>query len=162
MSPQASGIVVDTAAGRDLVLKRDLKIPVGESWSWISDSQKLELWFGTWSGAGEAGGRIDVTMNAEAEPHTSEWEILGCESGSSYEIRSIGGVGWHLELKVEQDGKDSRLTFIHHLDDGSEVGQIGAGWEYYLDRLLAAIEDREMPDFDQYWPAMGPYYEKAG
>lgn len=160
MSPEPNGSVVRTASGRDLILTRELSVPVEEAWDWISESPKLEKWFGTWTDEGKTEKRIDVTMNAEAEPHTSEWEILGCDPGRSYEIRSVGGIGWHLSLSVEAAGSGSLLTFTQHVDADSEIGSIGAGWEYYLDRLLAAIEGGGMPDFDEYWPAMGPYYDE--
>ncbi len=162
MSPRASGTVVPTAAGRDLILERKLPLSSSGAWAWVTESEKTEKWFGTWTGESGVGNRIDVTMNAEAEPHTSEWKILSCDPGSSYEIRSVGGIEWHLGLKVEGIESGSRLTFVQHLDAETEVGSIGAGWEYYLDRLLAAIDNGPMPDFDEYWPAMGPHYDEAG
>ena len=159
MSPEPTGNVVRTATGRDLIFERKLDLSDSELWSWISESDRIEKWFGTWTDEGKADGKIDVTMNAEAEPHTSEWEILECDPGSSYEIRSVGGIGWHLALRVESAGSGSLLTFTQHVDADSEVGSIGAGWEYYLDRLIAAVEGGDLPDFNEYWPAMGPYYE---
>jgi hypothetical protein len=40
-----------------------------------------------------------------------------------------------------------------------EVGAYGPGWEYYLDMLVAARDDLPAPSFDDYYPAMKPYYE---
>jgi hypothetical protein len=36
---------------------------------------------------------------------------------------------------------------------------MGPGWEYYLDMLVASREDLPTPSFDDYYPAMKPYYE---
>jgi hypothetical protein len=38
------------------------------------------------------------------------------------------------------------------------VGEIGPGWEYYLDLLVAATEETERPGFDQYYPALRGAY----
>jgi hypothetical protein len=37
-------------------------------------------------------------------------------------------------------------------------GEIGPGWEYYLDMLVAARDGSPEPDFDAYFPAMKPYF----
>lgn len=160
MSPEPAGEVVRTADGRDLILKRDLPVSAGEAWQWVTDSGRLEKWFGTWTGSGKAGGRIEVTMNAEEEESTSSGEITACEPGTSYEITVGTGMGdWYLGMAVESRDEGARITFTQHLDEETPVGSIGAGWEWYLDRLAAAIENKPMPDFNDYWPSMGPYYE---
>ncbi len=162
MSPEPTGTVVSTPDGRDLVLTRKFRIPPTEAWAWITESPKLEKWFGTWTGDTGPGGRIEVTMNAEEEESTSTGEITACEPGASYEIAVGTGMGeWYLGMAVEPLGEGSLVTFTQHLDEETPVGSIGAGWEWYLDRLVAAIENHEMPDFNDYWPAMGPHYEEA-
>ena len=40
----------------------------------------------------------------------------------------------------------------------SDVGDIGPGWEYYLDLLVAATEGTESAEFDQYYPALREQY----
>ena len=37
-------------------------------------------------------------------------------------------------------------------------GEIGPGWEYYLNMLVAARDGSPEPDFDAYFPAMKPYF----
>ena len=158
MNPQPTGSIVATDSGRDLVLGRDLPIPAEEAWNWASDPVKLRTWFGSWTGQAGTGGRIEVSMNAEAEPHTSEWEVAVCDPGRSFRIASIGDVSWDIEVTVEPTAGGSRLTFTQHLDEDTAPGSIAAGWEWYLDRLVAAIGDEPMPDFNDYWPALGPHY----
>ncbi len=48
---------------------------------------------------------------------------------------------------------------MHHLDPTDGIGEMGPGWEYYLDMLVAARDDLPTPSFDVYYPAMKPYYE---
>ena len=59
---------------------------------------------------------------------------------------------------IDQVVADTR-RIVHHLDPGDGIGDYGPGWEYYLDMLVAARDDRPTPDFDDYYPAMKPYYE---
>lgn len=160
MSPEPTGRVELTPTGKDLILTRVLPIPVAETWGWITESQRLGKWFGTWTGEARPGGTVQVTMNAEEGDPVSDAEVVSCDSGRSYAVKVTDEHGgWHLELVVEADGDGSRLIFIHHLDPATEVGTVGAGWEYYLDRMTAAMNETPMPEFDDYWPAMGPYYE---
>ena len=64
--PEPSGEVGErTAGGRDLILRRDLPLEPDQAWAWITESGKTGQWFGTRTGAGEAGGEIEVTMVAE-------------------------------------------------------------------------------------------------
>ena len=163
MSPEPSGEVERTAGGRDLILRRDLPLEPDQAWAWITESGKTGQWFGTWTGAGEAGGEIEVTMVAEECNPKSAMKINACEPGRSYEVTgSDESGGWNLELKLEEGEGGTRLTFIHHLGEEDKVEMIGPGWEFYLDHLLAAIEGNEKKDFSEYWPAMGPYYAELG
>lgn len=36
--------------------------------------------------------------------------------------------------------------------------EVGPGWEYYLDRLAAALAGEAMPDWDDYWPGLAAAY----
>jgi hypothetical protein len=47
---------------------------------------------------------------------------------------------------------------VHHLDTEANSEEIGPGWEYYLDRLIAAMNGNPMPDFDDYWPNLASAY----
>ncbi|MBN8868030.1 MAG: SRPBCC family protein [Solirubrobacterales bacterium] len=163
MSPEPTGVVERTPASRDLILIRELPLTGDELWSWVTESERLGRWFGTWSGPGRVGAEIEVTMTAEEGSPTSSGRIVACEPGRSYEVEVGDDHGeWHLILNVEEAGDGSKLVFTHRLGEEVETGPVGAGWEYYLDRLVAAVAGGEMPDFDEYWPAMGPYYAERG
>ncbi|MEO3888984.1 hypothetical protein [Nonomuraea sp. B5E05] len=38
------------------------------------------------------------------------------------------------------------------------AGDVGPGWEYYLDMLVASRDGSPTPDFHDYHPAMQAYY----
>jgi hypothetical protein len=46
----------------------------------------------------------------------------------------------------------------HHLDEQANSEEIGPGWEYYLDALVAAMNDNPLPNFDDYWPSLASAY----
>ena len=66
---------------------------------------------------------------------------------------------WRLELSLEQRGDHTELTFIQHRETTDGAGEIGPGWEYYLDNLLASRTGSPLPDFADYYPSMQAYYE---
>lgn len=159
MSTEISGRIEATPRGADLALVRSLALPAEEAWAYLTDSELTEQWFGPWEGDGRAGGAVRVRMRFEDHEPAIGIRILACEAPERLVLKAEDEVGgWHMELLVERDGDDSLLTLIHHLDGLDEVGEIGPGWEYYLDLLVAATEGTERPSFDSYYPTMREAY----
>ncbi|HEY5980706.1 MAG TPA: SRPBCC family protein [Microlunatus sp.] len=160
MSPTPTGEVRRTPAGRDLVLVRDLAGSIDDAWASLTDSERTGRWFASWTGDGRVGGAITLTLVAEEGTPTSQATIEACEPPTRLAVRAEDAAGgWELEAILEPlSSNRTRLTFVHHLADADRAEQIGPGWEYYLDRLLASRADGPMPVFDDYWPSMGPYY----
>ena len=154
-----SGRVVATERGRDLILVRSLSLTQDEAWDFLTDSELTEKWFGPWEGDGRAGGSVRVRMRFEDHEPAISMKIVACDAPHTLALLSDEEVGgWQLELHLEVDSDDSLLTFIHHLNPDDAVGEIGPGWEYYLDLLVAATEDTERPGWDQYYPALREAY----
>jgi hypothetical protein len=42
----------------------------------------------------------------------------------------------------------------------AEIADVGPGWEYYLDQLVAVTTDAPLPSWDDYFPALRGYYEQ--
>ena len=81
--------------------------------------------------------------------------IDACEPPRHVAVSSHDVYGtWRLEATlVERDGV-TELTFVQHLDDGVGIGEVGPGWEYYLDRLVFSREEgTPEPTFDDYYPS---------
>ena len=45
------------------------------------------------------------------------------------------------------------LVFRQAVDIDEDIASYGAGWEYYLDRLVAIREGTPFADWDDYYPA---------
>ena len=66
---------------------------------------------------------------------------------------------WRIELLLSHTDGRTELRLVHHLDTTDQIGEMGPGWEYYLDMLVAARDGLPRPSFDDYYPAMKPYFE---
>jgi hypothetical protein len=52
----------------------------------------------------------------------------------------------------------TELRFVQHLDEKVNVGDVGPGWEYYLDNLVASRDGAPLPKFEDYYPSQQAYY----
>ena len=160
MTTAASGGIRSTPRGMDLEIVRSLALPIDEAWQYLVDPALTEEWFGPWEGDGRAGGSVRVRMRFEEEEPAIRIAIVACDPERRLVLHTNDEYGsWELELLLEEDGGfDTILHLIHHLDADAAVGEIGPGWEYYLDLLVAATESTEQPTFDQYYPALSEAY----
>lgn len=159
--PEVSGRVIPTGQGVDLVLARALALPVEEAWAYLTDTALTAEWFGAWEGDARPGGAVRIRLMFEEGEPAVRARILACKAPRHLALHTVDEYGsWKLELLLEEDGDDSLLTFTHHLDADADadVGDIGPGWEYYLDLLVAATEGTEEPHFDEYYPALREKY----
>jgi uncharacterized protein YndB with AHSA1/START domain len=160
MTPTPTGKVIPTAIGRDLVLERVLPGSIDDAWASITESDRLARWFCTWTGEARVGATLDLSLVAEEGDATSQAEITACEPPTHLAVSTHAqGGSWLLEATLTPiDSDHTRLRFVHHLDEEAKSEEIGPGWEYYLGRLVAAMNGSPMPDWDDYWPSLGSAY----
>lgn len=160
MTPTPTGQVISTAIGRDLVLERVLPGSVDDAWASITESDRLARWFCTWTGEPRVGATLELTLVAEEGDAKSQAEILACEPLTRLVVSTHDQGGtWLLEATLTPiDSNHTRLRFVHHLDEGVKSEEVGPGWEYYLDALVAAMDGNPMPSFDDYWPSLASAY----
>jgi uncharacterized protein YndB with AHSA1/START domain len=146
--------------GNDLVLTRTFRAPLADVWASISDPARTARWFGPWEGDAAPGNTIKVQMVHEEGGPWMDMVIDACEPPRRLVISSVDENGsWHLEMELTESAGLTELRFTQHLTTTEGVGEIGPGWEYYLDALVAAREDRPQPSFDDYYPAMKEHFE---
>lgn len=157
--------VLHTRSGADaVVFVRTFDVSAEQVWAMISRSELTARWFGTFDGD-PAEGHVMVSMNAEGDDNTTpiRYSVDRCEPPRLLQVSSSTDVGdWDLELRVEPSGSGSTLALSHLVTDPASIDSIGPGWEYYLDRLAAAIAgtDPGAVDWADYFPAMQPYYRQ--
>jgi uncharacterized protein YndB with AHSA1/START domain len=153
------GRLVRTPEGRDLVIVRTFRAPIEDVWASITESERTARWWGPWTGEPGAGRTIRYTMAFEAEGPASEMLIEACEPPRHLSVRAINDYGdWRLEAHLSESDGVTELRFTQHLDDKTNIGDVGPGWEYYLDNLVASRTGDKMPDFNDYYPSQKQYY----
>lgn len=159
MSPTPTGYYRD---GR-IVIERALAFGTGEAWDALTASERTARWIGPWSGDPSTG-TIDLTMTAEEGSPTMKLRIDECESPVCVAVSAGEGDDvWTLFGEVRSAGEGevgSVIALSQVIDDPEKASAIGPGWEFYLDRLVAAETggDPEAIDFDDYYPSMADYY----
>ncbi|RYP88296.1 SRPBCC family protein [Nocardioides guangzhouensis] len=148
-----------------LVLTRTFRAPIEDVWAAVTEPSRMERWIGTWSGD-PAEGQVLFRMTAEGEDAPAEPASIDvCDPPRRLVVRTQGGDGsqWQLELDlVEADGVTT-LTFGQVMSDPEAASQIGPGWDYYLDRLVASETGGDVGsvDFDDYYPSQSAHYVAA-
>jgi uncharacterized protein YndB with AHSA1/START domain len=155
----------DRRAG-DLVLERRFTAPIHDVWDSITVSERLARWFGTWTGDPRSGS-VMVTMTAEAEAIPPiRYAIDACEPPHRLAVSATDDSGtWRLDAQLSEDGDGTLLVRRQRGIDESSLAETGPGWEWYLDRLVAAVVGSEPPDlaaFDvDYMPMSAGYAAMA-
>ncbi|MET0812795.1 MAG: SRPBCC domain-containing protein [Microbacterium sp.] len=143
-----------------LVLTRRLDVSIDEAWRDLTESARLERWIGRWEGD-PTSGTVSFFMTSEsadapAEPYT----IAECDRPR----RFVGDTasGWHLWFELAEQGTGTTLTFGHRLAPTDDIGSIGPGWEYYLDRMVCAQAGLDCSSivWDHYYPVLQDEYER--
>lgn len=144
-----------------LVITRTFAAPIEDVWAAVTEPGRLERWIGTFTGD-PASGVVAFRMTAEGEDATADdLEIRECDPPRTLRVSTHGEYAWSLDLElVEADGVTT-LAFSQPGIDPAQAGSVGPGWEYYLDRLVAAETGGDVAeiDFDRdYYPAMEEHY----
>ncbi|WP_061294879.1 SRPBCC family protein [Herbidospora cretacea] len=144
--------------GADLHLTRTFKASAADVWASVTESDRTARWFGPWRG--DADPMIQVQLTSEEGAPWTDMRVEACEPPRRLAISSVDDHGtWHLELFLTEADGVTELLFVQHLTDVTGVADIGPGWEFYLDALVASREGAPKPEWDDYYPAMKAYYE---
>ena len=158
---EPTGFVRTAPEGRQLVLERTFRAPIGDVWASLTESDRFARWYGTLEGEAGPGKTITVAMTAEEEVVETPVRILACDPPNGFTV-DLGdeGEAWHIDVRLTESDGVTTLVFVQTLTDAIDVADVGPGWEFYADRLTAALTDVEMPDWeaDAYLDALAPHY----
>lgn len=151
--------------GEAIVLERIFAAPIDDVWAAVTEPERLERWIGTWAGD-PASGHVLFRMTAEgSEAPEEKVHIEECTPPRLLRARiPVGdqpGQEWHWELLLSHEGGRTTLTFTQSVAGDVPVSDVGPGWEYYLDRLVAAESGQDVSEIDfeaDYHPAMSDHY----
>ncbi|MGW4485844.1 SRPBCC family protein [Amycolatopsis sp. NPDC004368] len=152
--------LVRTDGGVDLVLRRTFAATPEDVWADVTRPHRTALWFGPWEGEGRPGKTIQVQLAFEDGKPWTTMRIEACEAPRRLALLGTEDAGgWPIELLVSEVEDGTELRLVHHLTGTDGIGEIGPGWEYYLDLLVAARDDTARPSFGDYYPALKERFE---
>ena len=163
MSVEPTGTITTEGDRRVLTITREFRAPIEDVWAAVTESERLDRWIGTWTGD-PASGRVGFVMTAEGATEPEDMEIRECEPPRVLRVTSqVGEEKWHLDLLLEEKDGVTVLTFEQPDIDPAAAESVGPGWEFYLDRLVAAETGSDVGaiDFERdYYPAMVEHYRE--
>ena len=149
-----------------VVLTRTFHAPIEDVWAAVTESDRLGRWIGTWTGD-PASGQVEFLMTAEGAVEPQTHYIDACEPPRRLATHSSSPMdpdqAWHLTIDLAEVDGVTTLTFGQVMSDAVPVESVGPGWDYYLDRLVAAEsgDDVSALDFNDYYPAFAEHYRQA-
>ena len=133
-------------------------------WAAITEPERVARWLGTWTGDPATGTVLFRDDVRGQEPPGDEMEIRECEPPRRLAVTSqVGEQRWYLDVDLSEADGVTTLAFSQPDVDPEDALSVGPGWEYYLDRLVAAETGGDLAaiDFERdYYPAMADYYRQ--
>ena len=167
ITPRPTGRREERDGESYLVFERTFRAPIDDVWAAVTESERLGRWIGVWTGD-PTSGSVTFRMTAEGDDVADEtiW-IDECVPPRRLVMRSAQPVeddqlwAWQVDL-AEADGVTT-LIFAQGVTDTELAESVGPGWDYYLDRLVAAHAGKDVAaiDFDAYYPAFKEHYRAA-
>lgn len=146
-----------------MILTRTFQAPPADVWTSVTASDSTARWIGRWEGDAAPGRSVRLQLLFEQGQPWSDVAIDICEPPRRLLMTMKDEAGqWRIELTLTQRGATTELRFMQRLEDPKLAGDVGPGWEYYLDRLVAAREGLPMPSFEDYYPAQKAHYTLGG
>lgn len=149
--PEPTGQLMLTPEGCDLVLERAFEGTVEELWANLVEPDRLDRWFGRWSGKPGPGRTVQVVMRFESSDEPQDVVIEECIPPRFLRLR-MGPAGdtWRISIELTPGPQGAGLRLSHHLTNPDGAAMVGPGWDYYLDMLAAAVAGRSLPAWDDY------------
>ncbi|MCM2390681.1 SRPBCC family protein [Streptomyces albipurpureus] len=162
-SPDPTGRLLSTEEGSALAFTRTLPGSQASIWAALTEPELTARWVGPWRGEAGPGRTVEVRMTSEEGAPWSQLRIEACEPPRrlAVVIRDDAG-GWPLELRLSEADGHTTVELVHRLTGNpgeAGIGEIGPGWEFYLDRFVAARQGAALPSFGSYYPAQKAYFD---
>ncbi len=168
-APIPTGRRLDEGGRTYVELVRTFRAPAADVWAAVTEPERLARWIGTWTGD-PATGSVLFTMTFEGEdPQGETFHIDECTPPHRLRITTAlpkddgTAESWRLRLDLEEAGGVTTLRFAQDLPDPATAENVGPGWEYYLDRLVATETgaDPATVAWDDYYPSLAEHYMRT-
>lgn len=145
---------------------RTFAAPIADVWAAVTEPDRLARWIGGWTGD-PAEGEVQFRMGFEGDDATPERMVIeDCEAPRRLRLTSTVLTDepeqqqWHFRLDLSETDGVTTLVFAQDVPDAALAEGVGPGWDYYLDRLVAAETggDPATVAWDDYYPALKEHY----
>lgn len=145
---------------------RTFRAPIEDVWAAVTESERLGRWIGEWAGD-PTQGAVQFRMTFEGDEHTPErMQIDECEPPRLLRLTSTvlteedEQQQWRFRVDLSEEAGVTTLVFSQDVPDLAMAEGVGPGWDYYLDRLVAAETgvDPATVVWDDYYPALSAHY----
>ncbi|MGN6030968.1 MAG: SRPBCC family protein [Thermomicrobiales bacterium] len=162
MSLHPTGRVVRTESGYTLVIERRYRASIEDVWASIVESERLDRWIGRFEGIPGLGRTVTFWATAEGDAPPEQVMIHECVPPTRLLVESGQGEGsWLLGATLSEQDGITTLVFTQALADPLLSEDTGPGWEYYLDRLGAVLDDSPFAEWDAYYPAQQEHFRQS-
>lgn len=160
MSTKPTGRLSHRPDGLYLMLDRLFQAPIEDVWWSVTHPAELEKWIGTYTGS-PITGAVKFLMTAEDDAAWEYVSILECDAPHRFSCDfGTGDDAWRLLVHLVEGAHMTTLTLGQRLRTPAEAATVGPGWDYYLDRLIAARAGAPLPEWEHYYPAHAQYYKE--
>ncbi|MET0725000.1 MAG: SRPBCC domain-containing protein [Leifsonia sp.] len=160
MSAKPTGRFAHRADGVYLVLDRLFSAPIEDVWYSLTNATAMQKWIGTYTG-NPTTGAVRFLMTAEPDADWQYVAIRECHPPHRFTAESgEGDTRMRVFCHLREAGGMTTLTLGQWMPDTSQAATMGPGWDYYLDRLIAARANRPLPEWEHYFPAHSEYYRE--
>jgi uncharacterized protein YndB with AHSA1/START domain len=158
---QPTGQLDCSSAIPELVYERQLFCSLADAWAALTVSDRTARWIGSWTGEAGPGKSVAVTWLAEEGAPTESVRILKCEPPHRLALATgpDKDAPWLVTVELAETENGARLEFRQQMSNGLSPALVGTGWEFYLDRYVASIEDEPSEPFEAYH-VLQPHYEE--
>jgi uncharacterized protein YndB with AHSA1/START domain len=151
----AGGVPTDLM---QLYYVRGFAVPIVDMWELLTEPAGLATWFGTMAGD-PLDGPVTITthhdsMRADDPVRAVEVAVVACTSPRSLDLTIADAI---IELRLHQVGVVTTLEVYRRHLRRDEVATVGPYWQFYLDRLGAAVDGRDMPQWSDYLDLASEY-----
>lgn len=161
-----TGTLETIDGAENIVLTRNVPAPTEKVWDAFAVSDRLALWFGTWTGNPESG-EVEVSMAFEEEAGSEPYVIVVCDQPQHLRVHNLHedpAQIWTVDVQFTRVDGGTHVKFAMPLPPGMEVKHVGAGWEYYLDRMVETVETGQVStkEWPPYEALMAEYQSELG
>lgn len=161
MTLKPTGRIDCSSAIPELVFDRLLPVSHEVAWAALTESERTARWIGSWNGEAKPGNTIEIVWMAEEGSPTDSIRIMSCDP--PHRLALAGGpdptAAWLVSVQLLDAEGGTRLEFRQQMNNGLSPALVGTGWEFYLDRYVAALVGDEAAAFEAY-QTLQPHYEE--